>query len=302
MIRGRKTSRSVGDGRGVTSGSQASSNILTIRVENTGRNTLSTDIAQAGMFMAMDLPWRLLLPGYQVSFQPFHHTRPDSPPLLWAQADIGSHDGDERMRAPAEPGHDDHLAFQIANGAHVLVAKQLEAAHVDAGQDDDGIVGLDPPQPARGGIQRQIDCTRSEWLVAGGRDPDVLDIREPLSLEKFLGNLDRSLAEGQALHHPESRRLRRRLRGHRSGRQAEQPRRACHRQPAQEASSRPAFSLLGPHEDLLSLPATVRKVCRRECKGVGKGCQSSRQVSCTCGPNTVGLPPHRGKGSHDSVG
>src|SRR5215475_8419318 len=31
MIRGRKTSRSVGDGRGVTSGSQASSNILTIR-------------------------------------------------------------------------------------------------------------------------------------------------------------------------------------------------------------------------------------------------------------------------------
>ena len=50
-----------------------------------------------------------------------------------------------------------------------------------------------------------------------------------------------------------------RLRPNPPGRQAEQPRRPRQRQPAQEASSRPAVSLLGTHGNRLSLTAIVRK-------------------------------------------
>jgi hypothetical protein len=36
-------------------------------------------MAQAGMFMAVDLPWGLLLPDDQMSLQPCHHRKPDFP-------------------------------------------------------------------------------------------------------------------------------------------------------------------------------------------------------------------------------
>jgi hypothetical protein len=178
--------------------------------------------------------------------------------LLRVQADIGSHAGDEHVRARAEQGHDGHLAFEVANGAHALMAHQLEAAHVDAGQEDHGSAGIDLPHPLRGGHEPQIDLTRSDFLEAGAtRYLDVLDIREPLSPEKCLGHLDRSLAEGRDLLHPEPCRLRRRLRSDPPWCQAEEPYCPYHRQPAQKASPCPVFSLLGTHGDLLSLAETM---------------------------------------------
>jgi hypothetical protein len=79
------------------------------------------------------------------------------------------------------------------------------------------------------------------------------------------------------------------------------PHRPCERQPTQEVSPRPTVSPWGTHGDLLS-QSPCAKSCRRECRGVGEGCQSSRQGSYTCSRNTIGFTPHRGKGSRDTGG
>src|SRR5262245_27831954 len=73
----------------------------------------------------------------------------DGPPdvLLRIEADIAGHARDEGVGGTPDQLHDGHLAFEVSNSVHAIIAKQLEAAGVVAGQYDHGITGLDPFDP-----------------------------------------------------------------------------------------------------------------------------------------------------------
>jgi hypothetical protein len=121
-----------------------------------------------------------------------------------------------KVEAPFIRGEYDTAVFQAF--------KEVEVAVRAAGGFADTDIGTDlmrkafhetngPPHHQLGGLQRQIDLPRRDFLEAGGtRGPHVLDLREPLCPEQLLGHLDRRLAEGRVLLHPEPRRLGRRLR------------------------------------------------------------------------------------------
>src|SRR5262249_11669165 len=101
---------------------------------------------------------------------------------------------------------------------------------------------------------------------------------KPLPLQEFFGHVLGGHTEAGTPDQPEPRRLGWWLGRDRPGRQAEQPRRPRHRQPAQEASPRPPFSLWGTH--------------RRP--PFSHSCQARRRVGApVLGPGGCGHAPRR---------
>jgi hypothetical protein len=96
------------------------------------------------------------------------------------------------------------------------------------------------------------NCWKMFDPFCGGVRRDVVHLGKPLEVQAFFRDILRGDTNPGGLKQPEPRRLGRWLHGHWPGRQAEKPCRACHGQPAQEASPRPACSLLETQRDLLS--------------------------------------------------
>src|SRR5262249_45310479 len=87
----------------------------------------------------------------------------------------------------------------------------------------------------------------------------MANLRKPLTLEEFLGQMQRSEAEGSCAHESEPRRLGWRLRCKWRGADSNKPRRPHEGQPTYElASAQPCSSV--SHEDSLCREVVVRKM------------------------------------------
>jgi hypothetical protein len=180
--------------------------------------------------------------------------------FIGVQPHIGHHACQVDVLAGAPLWHGHGLPLQVTDRPHALRPKQLETADMDARQHDNGIARVHADNERGGEAQAEVGVARGEGLREAGsfHGLDVLDLGEPLALQEVFGHVLGGNTDPGDLDQPKRRRLGWWLRGDWPGVQAEQPRRACHGQPTEEASPRPTFSLWGPHGDLLSLTASVR--------------------------------------------
>ena len=76
-----------------------------------------------------------------------------------------------------------------ADSPHTVVAEKLEAPHVLAGQDHDGVAGLQPQEDRRGKVSADVDLAGGERLLDALRSllAAVLNVGETLGLDEFLG-------------------------------------------------------------------------------------------------------------------
>jgi hypothetical protein len=120
---------------------------------------------------------------------------------------------------------------------------------MSTGQDEDGVTGVETEDQGAGKRHHDLDLTGGEddSGVSDVRGTSVVYLGKALGLEQRLGNVLRRGTEGRGSAQRERRRLGWRLRGDWPGLQAEEPRRACHGQPAQETSPRPAVRLWDMH-------------------------------------------------------
>jgi hypothetical protein len=154
----------------------------------------------------------------------------------------------------------DPPALEISDRGHTLIAEQLEASHMSPGEHHDGAPGIDPGDEVHRAEQLHVGRIRRQEvrIQRTGRMRDIVHVGKPFQAQQLLGEVLRRQADGGIVREADRRRFRRGLCVGQLRVQAENTRRACHGQPTQEASPRPAFGLWGTHGNLLSLTETVR--------------------------------------------
>jgi hypothetical protein len=80
-----------------TAASLRTQNRCSVGGENAGRNVLSSGMAHAATFIAVDLLWRELLPGYQIHWQHFTIKGPISQLLSHSQMGKGQKSSSARL-------------------------------------------------------------------------------------------------------------------------------------------------------------------------------------------------------------
>jgi hypothetical protein len=124
------------------------------------------------------------------------------------------HDARQKdVRGRLERVHEDPLSLQIAHGAHGVVGEQLQAAHMAAGEQEEGISGIDADQQRPGEGQRDLRLTGGDGLRLHPRAgiPNVVDVRESFALEQRFGDVLRGGAHARGLSQRDLLRLWRRL-------------------------------------------------------------------------------------------
>jgi len=129
------------------------------------------------------------------------------------ETDVSGHGRDQYVSCIPRARDRERLAFQVSDGPHALAREDLDAADVDAGQENDRVAGIDTK--AHRGTEQHSDvglarCERV--LLPADTLLDVLDVSEPLALEELLGHVLWRLAERRPIEQPDPLRLRWRLR------------------------------------------------------------------------------------------
>jgi hypothetical protein len=169
------------------------------------------------------------------------------------QAHIRHDAGQEDVLEATERGHGDGFPFQVADGLDPLRPEQFEASDVNACEQHEWVPRFHAQEKWRAEKLGEVDLAGSErWpLFSVCRLRDVLHLGESLPVQEFFGHILSGHTDGGIPDQPDPRRLRRRLRSHRPGRQAQDPDGSCQGQPTQKAAPRPPCGVLGTHRNLL---------------------------------------------------
>jgi hypothetical protein len=143
------------------------------------------------------------------------------------QPHICGHAGEEDVLAGLQGFYSDGLPLEVADGADAIRPKELEAADMDPCQDDDGVPCLQPDDERASEGQGDVSLTGGHSLHGAGpcRGLDVVDLGEPFAPQELFSHVLGGDTEAGDLDQSDLRCLRRRLRGHWLGIQAEQPHR-----------------------------------------------------------------------------
>jgi hypothetical protein len=156
---------------------------------------------------------------------------------------------------------------EIPNRTDALGPEQLEAAHVNSSQEDDGVLRVDAPEQRPTERRGDLDLSRGQVTPLRGSHIGRLDVlhgRESFTPQQVLCHELRSRAEAQAMSDPDRRRLRRRVSVGPGS--AKEPHHAGRRCPVNECASlnHRVSSFFCSLKGLQSAPALRRKGCLKE--------------------------------------